>query len=128
MRRDPDILLQVLKDIADSPFNHEKAPLALADGPLFKGTETERGKKNQIEAEHIRWMLDAGWLSKLGGHYVRITSAGMDFLESAEQDGVWEETNKVVAETSGSVALEVIKALAMGFAKKKLKQHTDFDL
>lgn len=73
-------------------------------------------------------MLDAGLLTPLGGHYVRITSHGMDFLENAENEGVWNETKKIVSETGGSVALELIRELASAVAKKQLKKLGDIEL
>lgn len=131
MIRDPDVVVRILGEIYDSPFNHmcgHRVKLALANGPLEKGSHTESGKNNQVDAEHIRWMLDDGYLQRVGSSYVRVTSKGSEFLENVRTEGVWQETKRAVAETGGVAAMDFIKKLAAAYAKKKIEQHTDLEL
>ncbi|WP_085893338.1 DUF2513 domain-containing protein [Roseovarius litorisediminis] len=53
---------------------------------------------------------------------------GHDYLDAVRDPGIWSKTTTAVKETGGSAALEIVKALAVGFAKKKLKDHTGVDL
>jgi hypothetical protein len=127
VRRDIEVIKAVLVEIADSPHNHFEAPLPVSGAILVNPNETSTGASNMIKAEHMRWMLDAGWLEKLGGRHVRVTSLGMDFLESIENEGVWRETKKRIAAEGGSFALEIVRKVAMGIAKEKLEKHAGLE-
>ncbi|KIC40124.1 hypothetical protein RA27_14925 [Ruegeria sp. ANG-R] len=54
----------------------------------------------------------------------KITWAGHDYLDSVRDKGIWEKTKRALVETGGSASLEVVKILAIGFAKTKLSKHT----
>jgi hypothetical protein len=58
----------------------------------------------------------------------RLTNSGHDYLDAVRSDNIWQQTQTAVAETGGSAVLEIVKALAIGFAKKKVSQHTGIDL
>ncbi|NVK45096.1 MAG: DUF2513 domain-containing protein [Rhodobacteraceae bacterium] len=58
----------------------------------------------------------------------RITNVGHDYLDAIRNEGIWSDTKNAVAETGGSVTLEVVKSLATGFLKKKISQHTGIEL
>lgn len=128
MRRDIGLVKAILKEMADSSYNHLEARLALSDGPLEKGTDTERGKKNQRRAEHIRWMLDAGLLARLGPKHVRMTADGCEFLENSENAGVWNETKMLVASEGGSFGLEIVREFMKAYARKLIKEKTGLNL
>ena len=59
---------------------------------------------------------------------LRMTSAGHDYLDAIRDEGVWASTKNAVAETGGSAALELVKTIAISFAKKKIEQHTGLEL
>ncbi|MDT8346003.1 MAG: DUF2513 domain-containing protein, partial [Thermohalobaculum sp.] len=58
----------------------------------------------------------------------RLTNAGHDYLEAIRDENIWDKTKAVVSETGGNATLEIIKALATAFLKKKISQHTGVDL
>jgi len=57
-----------------------------------------------------------------------MTSQGHDYLDAIRNDGIWQRTKEAVAETGGSAALEIIKAVALGLVKQKLEKHTGIEL
>jgi len=59
---------------------------------------------------------------------LRITFAGHDYLDAVRSESIWQETKNAVAETGGNATLEILKALAVGFLKKKISQQTGVDL
>lgn len=59
---------------------------------------------------------------------VMISFQGHDYLDAIRDQGIWEKTKSVVAETGGNATLEIVKALALGFLKNKISQHTGIDL
>jgi len=58
----------------------------------------------------------------------RITNAGHDYLDAIRDDNIWEKTKTAVSEAGGNVTLEVIKLLAVGFAKQQLEKQTGIKL
>ncbi|WP_095590256.1 DUF2513 domain-containing protein [Actibacterium ureilyticum] len=75
-------------------------------------------------------MRDAGWIEGEDANFgcFRITGVGHEYLDAVRDQGIWKSTKEAIAETGGSAALEIVKALATGFMKKKIHQHTGFDL
>ena len=80
------------------------------------------------ERNHILIMTDAGLLIKQSKYGYRISWQGYEYLDAVRDEGIWNQTKNAVAETGGSVSLEIAKALATGFLKKKLSQHTGIEL
>jgi hypothetical protein len=130
LKRDPDLIRDILLKYEESDFNHFEERLATSWGILEKGTDTEQGKQNQRHAEHVRWLLDDGMLVQLTGAktHVRMTSSACDFIENVKNEGIWAETKAAVAKEGGSVALELLKKVAMETVKAKLKKHTNIEL
>ena len=80
------------------------------------------------EYYHLNLMIDDGLLVKISDDCCRMTSAGHDFTDAIRDEGLWNETKKVVAETGGNAAISVLKAIAIGFLKKKIKDHTEIEI
>lgn len=129
MKREPEIVRAILLEMEQAEVNHFKEKLAFS-GILEKGIDTENGKENQIRAEHIRWMIDGGLLDHVPGAsgYFRVTAKGCDFLDAIRDGGIWEKTKAAVAETGGNAALEIIKAIAIGYVRKQLKDCADIEI
>lgn len=129
MRREPALVRKLLLEMERENVNHFKNKLAFS-GILEKGIDTENGRMNQVRAEHIRWMVDDGYLDHVPGApaYFRVTAKGCDFLDATRDEGIWEKTKAVVAETGGNAALEIIKAIALGFLRKQLKNNADIEI
>ena len=89
----------------------------------------------ESDAYQITLMEQAGFLetdfgtlgSALQDH-VRITFQGHDYLDAVRSEGLWQETKAAVLETGGNASLELVKALAIGLAKKKISQHTGIEI
>jgi hypothetical protein len=94
------------------------------------------GFGDQTKNAHFNLMLEANLVNKIfskpDGGVVEfgysLTWAGHDYLDSVRDQTIWNKTVEAVAETGGSAALEVVKAVAMGFAKKKISQHTGIEI
>ena len=117
MKRDNDYLRELL-------FKIEGDESRLKVGPAPYGQSEEQEK----EYYHLQLLCDAEYLIQTAKMTYRLTNQGHDFIESIRDKGIWEKTKEAVAESGGSVTLEMIKAIATGFLKKKLSEHTDIDL
>jgi len=89
------------------------------------GEEEEEQKKHY----HAKLLCDAGFFCSINkeGLY-RITNQGHDYIDAIRDDGIWQKTKKAVAETGGSATLEIIKSVAMAFAKEEIRKHTGLDI
>jgi len=77
---------------------------------------------------HVNLLCDAGLVTRYSKDSYRITNEGHDFLDAIRDEGLWQKTKDTVSETGGNATLEIVKALAIGFLKKKIAQQTDIDL
>lgn len=82
------------------------------------------------EGYHLTLMRDAGLVegNEASIGLFRLTNSGHDYLGAIRNEGVWSKTKDAVANEGGSVALELIKALAIGFGKKQLEDRTGLKL
>ncbi|MER2507251.1 DUF2513 domain-containing protein [Amaricoccus sp.] len=89
-------------------------------------------KFSDHELYQIDKLFEAGYVKKdsdeHGFSYFEITWIGHDYLDAIRNGTVWEQTTRALAENGGSMTLEVVKALALGFAKKQLEKHTGLEL
>ncbi|MCV2880186.1 DUF2513 domain-containing protein [Sedimentimonas flavescens] len=94
---------------------------------------------SELERYQIQLMKDAGLIEvrrKYDAYnegYVfaqefRLTNSGHDYLDAIKNEGVWQQTKAVVAAEGGSLALEIVKSLALGFAKKQVEDRTGIKL
>ena len=67
-------------------------------------------------------------MTQVNDHVFRMTNQGHDYLDAIRDNGIWTKTKAAVAETGGSATLEIVKALALGFLKKKIETHTGIQL
>ena len=56
-----------------------------------------------------------------------LTNCGHDFLDSVRDPEIWNKT-KAAAEGIGGWTLDMMKDLASGFLKTKIKKHTGVEL
>ena len=118
MKRDDDFIRALLL-----AYEEEDDWLILIPGET-KGASSEEWR----ERGHILIMMDEGLLDRVGNGTMRITAAGHDYLNAIRSDGIWDKTKAAVAQTGGSATIELLKALATGFVKKKIQEHTGVDL
>ena len=117
MKRDNDYLRELLFKIQN------------ADDDLFYAIITMgMSPDERKEHYHVQLLCDEGLLFQVSDSAYRLTSQGHDFIESIRDKGIWEKTKEAVAETGGNATLEMVKAIASGFLKKKLSVHADIDL
>jgi hypothetical protein len=94
----------------------------------------EAGQVSKEKWHHVQLALQAGLLREVGAvpsaqrKKVHLTWEGHDYLDAIRDEGIWAKTKAAVAETGGSATLEVIKAVAVGFVKKKISQHTGIEI
>ena len=77
---------------------------------------------NQQIIYHILLLQDAGFIdygisrsvnNNKNPHFSRLTNSGHDFLDSIRQDTIFDQVKQKLAEGANSVALEVVKSLAI---------------
>ncbi|MCR9067822.1 MAG: DUF2513 domain-containing protein [Rhodobacteraceae bacterium] len=73
---------------------------------------------------HIRLASDAGLVVETGSSVYRLTNQGHDYIAAIRDEGVWQQTRAVVADTGGEITLDLMKKLAVGFLKTKIEKHT----
>ena len=120
MRRDLDLIREVLREVAESGEAVEARALATEEHPF------------EEIAYHFGIMIDAGLVEgsvnrSWGGGAVcaridRLTWAGNDFLDAVASDRVWSKVKRTVAKTVGSASFESVKALAVRFCTELLMQ------
>ncbi|MEQ8405169.1 MAG: DUF2513 domain-containing protein [Oceanicaulis sp.] len=83
---------------------------------------------------HVKLLMEGGFMTEvqqtLGledvtpGH---LTWAGHDLLDAIRDDAIWRET-KSVANEAGGFTIDLLKQIAVGLLKTKLKKHTGVEL
>ena len=118
MKRDDDQIRNLLLS-----YEEHDEWLFLMPGDTHDSTAEERK-----ERYHVLLMIDAGLLTMVKTSTFRLTNSGHDFLAAIRDDGIWQKTKEAVAKTGGNAAIELVRAIAMGFARKKLEQFTGLTL
>ncbi len=125
MERDMDTVREVLCKISDAPGKpgHQI---------LVEGKSPEEAEKILY---HVALLEQAGLLTGVsladmtstGWANLDLTWAGHDFIDAIRDPQVWRETKKGL-EGVGSFTFDLAKALAKGFIKKKIEEHTGVKL
>jgi hypothetical protein len=95
---------------------------------LIPGSTNDAGSEERRERYHVLLLMDAGLLVQVGRDTFRISNLGHDYLDAIRDEGIWQKTKAAVVETGGNASLEIIKAIALGFLKSKIEQHTGLKL
>jgi len=88
--------------------------------------------------DHLKMLIEeAGYVSGCEDHVMgpkgeywgdlRLTWTGHEYLDTIRDDEVWRNTKKGISAV-GSVGVEMLMALAKGFARKKIEDHTGITL
>ena len=145
MKRDMDLIRSVLLEL-------ERQTPDLTDGNFgFDHAATAAHLDTSLEqlGQHLNLLYQAGfvegWVSrgKIAAHsserrqvdhdYIvhvmprGLTWRGYEYLETIRDPEIWKKT-KSGALKIGSFGVDTIKALALGFIKQKIKQHTGLDI
>lgn len=133
---------QYLKDLLIAFEDTEGSDTSEKD-LLSKGIDT----KSPEFTFHMRLLGDKGFVSRLNGEpgwefyqpvkmgYVtmnvesalRLTARGHDFISDLRQQEVWNTVKNNFSDASLSTLSDVVKELAKGYAKQKIKRLTGFD-
>lgn len=136
MKRDPEILREMLLQVEASSFSN--VPSATDDWKEFRFPSVT----HNILRHHAQLLLERGFLREgsvilnapdFNGRPVTtflpdaMTDHGHEFLESVRDPEIWRKT-KSGAENVGSFNLDLLKQIALGLIKTKLKAHTGLDM
>jgi hypothetical protein len=113
VKREPDLIRDVLLQVEAS--GHEGVQKFVShefDGPTI--------------AYHVRLLHDAGYIAgvikphfagNIVCHISGMSWEGHDLLDAIKNDTVWAKTKATIKEKGGGATIEVIKAVAMNYAK-----------
>ena len=120
-KRDLEIIRALLLRAEEAPLDEGEFVYGMVD---FMDAVTE------AEAYHLILMRDAGLVEGRDANLglFRITNSGHDYLDTIRNEGVWVKTKQIVAAEGGSMALELVKSLALGFARKQVEDRTGMKL
>jgi hypothetical protein len=127
MKRDMDVIRKVLLEL--EKFHH--LPNGYHDLRGQRALQIEGVDCSEVSA-HLEILLDAGLYNSTSnnphwGKFQALTWEGHEFLDSVRDDQIWAETKEGAAAV-GSFTFDLLKALATGFIKKKIKDHTDIEI
>lgn len=124
MKRDMDLVRDILLAVEAS------------EGTPFDDVPLEfSGRQEQEVSYHVQLLVEAGLVAgddySTMGNYEwvaqSLTWSGHEFLENIRDPEVWAKT-KAGAKQVGGFGIDVIAALAKGFIKQKVKDHTGLDI
>ena len=114
MKRSDDLLREILLEFEEHP-NHVKKVW------ISHGVSDE--ERDRIG--HIRLLLDVGYVVEVSkNNSFRLTAQGHDYLDAIRDETIWDDTKAAVAKAGGNATLEIVKAIAIGFLKKKIEDHS----
>lgn len=139
MKRDQEFIREYLLELENS------------DGTQFPHTDIlwHDGKEVEVLPDGWNWkknyhyelMKDAGWVVELEWDFpgtgntgivaqkkFRLSNSAHDYLDAIRDEGIWSKTREIVHQSGGNVTMEVIKKLAVGLLKNKIRQHTDIEI
>ena len=93
------------------------------------------GYSDSLVSYHVQLLSEAGLVdaidsSTMGNYEVnprRLTWHGHEFLDTVRDPGVWHKTEAEVVKL-GDFGFDMLRALAKGYLKKKIEEHTDIKL
>ncbi|MGE3871358.1 MAG: DUF2513 domain-containing protein [Parvibaculaceae bacterium] len=119
-----DIVREILLAIEGS--NHDPTDMVELDLP---------NRQRQLVSYHVHILEEAGLLEAVDfsdddGHDYRpkrLTWQGHEYLEVIRDPAIWAKTKEQVS-AAGGFSLDLMKALAKGFIKQKIEDHTGVKL
>lgn len=75
MVRDPELMIEILEEIAEKP-----------EGYILEVATLGMSPTQSAKLHHLRLLADAGLVHQMNDHAHRITNDGYDFLGALEQD------------------------------------------
>lgn len=86
-------------------------------------------RPDQVEEwYYLKMLISGGLVEEIQGGAVALTWHGHDFIDAIRDKDIWNNVQATIEKEGGSFTIEMIKKLAEGFLKEKLKKATGFDL
>jgi hypothetical protein len=116
MKRDIDLVRQILTDMEDAP------PMEVHTGFHYDGYDTATVN------EHIELLIEAGLLegkvarsnSRSVANVTRLTWAGHDFIQSMVDESIWKKAKEQILKPGVSWTFELLSEWAKHEAKQRL--------
>ena len=114
MRRDMDLIRQILLEIAEKSTNDSALQIKI------------EGYSENVISYHVEILAQAGLIcatdrsqGPIGTRWfpISLTWDGNDFLDAAGNDTTWNKAKSIVKEKAGTVAFDVLKEILSGIAK-----------
>lgn len=120
MKRNMDLIRDLLLYVEDQP-----------PGEIIQTVTYDDEKYTEAEVfGHLKLLINANFIDgKLqmthdrGGLFMArdLTMAGHDFIDAIRNDTVWNQTKEKVSAIGGSVAMEIIKDIALYYGRQLFK-------
>lgn len=132
MRRDMEYCIEIMQQIAKGEFPR----MLILNNYFDKTVSDDEVEKNNKYFEHLKMLEDGGFIeldsSAISGgntliENVRIRWNGHDFLDMAENDGLWTRT-KEAAKAKGFEIAKMPIDLLVSFTKMKAKEMLGIDI
>lgn len=131
MQRDMDFIRELLLEIENGKrvFDTSSDKCSIALGVEPTGLSDEEAKKLEHHLDLLQTRELVEFHRSLGGAWSvqKITWDGHDLIDSIRDEEIWKQT-KEGAKKAGGFTVDLIVALAKGFAKKKIEQHTGISI
>lgn len=130
MKRDMDLIRTMLLEIEDGKSHFETTSDDVAIALGTEGTGLSRSDAERLEY-HLTLLEESG-LAKFtttgeGWLVDGLSWRGHDFLDSVRDEEIWART-KEGAKAAKGFSFELITALAKGYLKKKIEDHTGLSI
>ena len=118
MKRDMNLVRQILLDVEEHGGTHPKATVKL-DIPDYSP---------DVVSHHVKLLKDAGYLTALdhssndGSSWIpkALTWSGHEFLDAARNAGIWNKALDMAKQTVGTVSFDLLKALLLKLGAERL--------
>ena len=134
MQRNMDLVRDLLFMIEEECTEEIEDIFPSVDNEWLEQRQDE-DEKFRLLSYHIGIMEQAGLVTgnrTAGSDFdywskVHLSWSGHDFLDSIRDNDVWENTKKTVSHV-GSFRIDIVKKIATGFVKQKIKRHTGIEI
>jgi hypothetical protein len=130
MKRNMDLIRELLLKL--EAYSNPPGTIAIIDP--YRGQFNIDGYSSDELAYHLALIREAGFIESPGSQpagvgitFRRLSWDGHDYLDAVRDPKIWQKT-KGSAEAVGSFTFDLVKDLAKGFIKTKIKEHTGVDL
>lgn len=126
MKRDPDLEREIL--LAIEEYDGTSRP-GYADLSNLEAATLQVNYQTRLlwEAGLIHAIDAETMTNRFATLPIRLTMPGHEYLDTIRDEAVWRKT-KEGAQAVGSFSLQTLGALARGFVKQKISQHTGLDV